>query len=209
MTTTPPGSSFGIQRVAANEETTVLTPVSDGTTALDRIPVSRQRLWIAVTAVLTILLFVAIWLMMQTRSSALKWEQQVEDVKAQNYDLGQRLAGEQSQVVDLQGQNDQISGQLKTTQQKILDLADEKAQQGDNVEFYAREIDNLTTALATAGAVSNSLDRCIAGKTQLIGYMKEADQYDPIEIADFEASLKIKCDNAVAANVELQRVLAP
>lgn len=202
-----------MQRVAANEETTVLTPVSDGTTALDRIPVSRQKLWIAITAIGVILLAVAITLMLQTRSSALKWQQQVADVKAQNYDLGQRLAAEQAQVVTLQRENDQVASQLKTVQQKVLDLADEKAQQGDNVEFYARQIDELTTALSTAMGVANALDRCIEGETQLVGYLKDAASttptYDPIEIADFEASLKIKCDNAVAANVELQRVLAP
>ena len=209
MTTTPPHGPSKVQRVAANEETTVLTPVSDGTAALDRIPVSRQRLWIVITSLLAVFLIVTIGLLVKTRNSALQWERQVEDVKAQNYDLGVRLADEQTQVVTLQGQNDQVSSQLKTVQQKGLDLADEKAQQGDNVEFYAREIDNLTTALSTAKSVANALDRCIEGKTQLIGYMNEADKYDPIEIVDFEASLKIKCDNAIAANVELQRVLAP
>ena len=209
MTTTPPHGPSKVQRVAANEETTVLTPVSDGTAALDRIPVSRQRLWIVITSMLAVFLIVTIGLLVKTRNSALQWERQVEDVKAQNYDLGVRLADEQTQVVNLQGQNDQVSSQLKTVQQKVLDLADEKAQQGDNVEFYAREIDNLTTALSTAKSVANALDRCIEGKTQLIGYMNEADKYDPIEIVDFEASLKIKCDNAIAANVELQRVLAP
>lgn len=209
MTTTPPHGPPKVQRVAANEETTVLTPVSDGTAALDRIPVSRQRLWIVITSMLAVFLIVTIGLLVKTRNSALQWERQVEDVKAQNYDLGVRLADEQTQVVNLQGQNDQVSSQLKTVQQKVLDLADEKAQQGDNVEFYAREIDNLTTALSTAKSVANALDRCIEGKTQLIGYMNEADKYDPIEIVDFEASLKIKCDNAIAANVELQRVLAP
>ncbi len=209
MTSTPPHSPFRVQRVAANEETTVLTPVSDGTTALDRIPVSRQRLWIAITALLTLFLVVVLGLLVKTRNAALEWQQQVEDVTTQNYDLGVRLADEKTQVVNLQGENDQITGQLKTVQQKVLDLADEKAQQGDNVEFYAREIENLTTALSTAKSVANALDRCIEGKTQLIGYMKDSANYDPIEITEFETSLDIKCDNAVAANVELQRILGP
>jgi len=213
MTSTPPHGPFKVQRVAANEETTVLTPVTDGTTALDRIPVSRQRLWIAVTAVGVILLAVAIGLIVNLRNVSLKWEQQVIDVKAQNYDLGQRLASEEAQVVTLQGENTQVASQLKTVQQKVLDLADEKAQQGDNVEFYARQIDQLTTTLSTAKGVANALDRCIEGKTQLVGYLKDAASptptYNPTEIADFEASLKIKCDNAVAANVQLQQILTP
>lgn len=209
MTSTPPSGPFKVQRVAANEETTVLTPVSDGTTALDRIPVSRQRMWIAITAVGVILLTIAVVLLIQTRNASLRWEQQVEDVKVQNYDLGIRLANEQNQVVSLQGEYDQVTSQLKTVQQKVLDLADEKAQQGDNVEFYARQIDELTTALSTAKSVGNALDRCIEGKTQLIGYLNDAANYDPIEIADFEKSLAVKCDNAVAANVELQQILTP
>jgi hypothetical protein len=61
--------------------------------------------------------------------------------------------------------------------------------------------------------VANALDRCIEGKTQLIGYLKDAASatptYKPAEIASFEASLKIKCDNAVAANVQLQQILTP
>src|SRR5664279_2255217 len=118
MTTTPPSGPFKVQRVAANEETTVLTPVTDGTGALDRIPVSRQKLWIAVTAAGVILLGVAIGFIVQLRSVSLKWEQQVTEVKAQNYDLGQRLAKEQSQVVKLQNENEQLASQLKENQQK-------------------------------------------------------------------------------------------
>ncbi len=212
MTTTPPDGPFEVQRVDANEETTVLAPMTDDAIARDRTPVSRQKFWIAVSAVsavAAILLSIAIGLMLQTRSASVKWKQQVEDVKTQNYDLGKRLGDEQTQVVNLQGENDQIASQLKTAQQKVLDLADEKAQQGDNVEFYARQIDELTTALSTAKGVSNALDRCIEGNTQLIGYLHDPTNYDPVEIADFEASLKIKCDNAVAANVELQQILAP
>lgn len=206
MTNTPSGP-FRVQRVAANEETTILTPVSDGTTALDRIPVSRQRLWIIVTSIGAILLIIAVILTIQSRNVAHQWSTQVDDVTAQNYDLGQRLAAAQTQVVNLQADNDEITSQLKTAQQKVLDLADEKAQQGDNVEFYARQIDDLTVAFSTAKGVANSLDRCIEGKTQLIGYLKDSAKYDPADIAEYEASLKIKCDNAVAANVELQQVL--
>jgi len=208
MSSTPPDGPAKIQRVAANEETTVLTPVPDGTAAIDRIPVSRQKLWIAVTAIGATLLIVAIVLAVHLRDVSLEWEDQVSEVTAQNYDLGTRLADEQTQVVDLTSANEQITSQLKTAQQKILELADEKAQQGDNVEFYARQIDDLTTELSTAASVANALDRCIEGKTQLVGYLKDPANYDPVEVSDFETSLAIKCDNAVAANVELQRVLA-
>jgi hypothetical protein len=209
MSNTTPSGPFKVQRVAANEETTVLTPVSDGTAAIDRIPVARHKLGIAVTVVLTLLLIASVWISVHLRNVSLDWEAQVEEIKAQNYDLGARLSEEQTQVVELQSANDQLTSQLKTAQQKVLELADEKAQQGDDVEFYARQIDDLTVALSTAAGVANALDRCIEGKTQLVGYLKEAEKYDPVELEAFEASLKIKCDNAVAANVELQQLLAP
>lgn len=220
MNSTPPSGSAKIERVAANEETTVLTPVTDGDAAIDRTPVpdgapaiaripgSRQKMWIIIAAVSVALLIVAIIVVVHLRNVSLEWEAQVNAVKVQNYDLGTSLAGEQTQVVDLESANEQITSQLQTAQQKILELADEKAQQGDNVEFYARQIDDLTTELASAASVANSLDRCIDGKTQLVGYLKEPANYDAVEVADFETSLKIKCDNAVAANVDLQRILA-
>lgn len=213
MSNSPPSGPFKIQRVAANEETTVLTPVSDGTAAIDRIPVARHKLGIAVTILLTLLLIAAVWISLHLRNVSLDWETQVEEVKAQNYELGGRLADEQAQVVDLQSANDQLTSQLKTAQQKVLELADEKAQQGDDVEFYARQIDDLTVALSTAAGVANALDRCIEGQTQLVGYLKDlasdAPVYDPIEVAAYETSLNAKCDNAVAANDELQQLLAP
>lgn len=208
MTSTPPSGPSRIKRVAANEETTVLTPVPDGTDALDRIPVSRQRLGIAIIAVLTALLITAVYFAIDFRNVSLDWQAQVEEVKGQNYDLGERLAEEQTQVVELQAANDQVTSQLKTAQARVLELADEKAQQGDNVEFYARQIDDLTTALTTAAGVANALDRCIEGQIQLVDYLKNAANYDPLEIAEYEASLKTKCDNAVAANVELQQLIA-
>jgi|GEM_PF-973239 len=244
MSNTPPEDSAKIERVSANEETTVLEPIidaepivdaetivdgvsiSDGEPLVKRVspiegesvvdtdeevalrPASRRWIWIAATSILAALLIGVIVLAVQLRDRSLEWEAQVSAVTAQNYDLGTSLSAEQTQVVDLQSANDQITSQLQTAQEKILALADEKAQQGDNVEFYARQIDDLTTQLTNAANVANALDRCIDGEEQLVGYLKAPENYDPIEVSEFEASLKVKCDNAVASNVELQRILA-
>ena len=208
MTTTPSRDNGKISRNAANEETTVLTPISEGTTALDRIPVRRQRLWIIVTSLLGVLLITAGIMIYRLVDVSNKWEAQVEDVKAQNYDLGQRLADEQAQVVELQGQVDTVSEQLRTVQQRILELADDVAQRDDNAEFYTRQITDLTNVLTTASAVANSLNKCVDYEQQLIGYLKTPENYDPVEVATFETGVKSVCDAATAANVDLQTVLA-
>ncbi len=208
MTSTPPRDTGKASRNAANEETTVLTPVSDGTGALDRIPVRRQRLWIAVTSLLVILLMVAGYIIYHLVDVSNQWETQVEDIKAQNYDLGQRLADEQTQVIELQGQVDTVSEQLRTVQQRILELADDVAQRDDNAEFYARQINDLTNVLTSASAVANSLNKCVEYKEQLIGYLKEPDNYDPEEVTAFETGVDKVCTAATSANVDLQTVLA-
>ncbi|PKQ14848.1 MAG: hypothetical protein CVT68_09745 [Actinobacteria bacterium HGW-Actinobacteria-8] len=208
MTTNPSRDSGKISRNAANEETTVLTPVSDGTTALDRMPVKRQRLWIIVTSLLGVLLITAGIIIYRLVDVSNQWEAQVEDVKAQNYDLGQRLADEQAQVIQLQAQVDLVTEQLRTAQQRVLELADDVAQRDDNAEFYARQITDLTDVLTTASAVANSLNKCVDYQQQLVGILKEPDNYLPDQVATFEAGVTKVCDAATAANVDLQTVLA-
>lgn len=208
MTSSPPRDTGRSSRNAANEETTVLTPVSDGTAALDRIPVKRQRLWIIITSLLVALLIAAAVIIYRLVDVSNKWEAQVEEVKAQNYDLGERLAEEQSQVISLQSQVDTVNEQLRTAQQRVLELADDVAQRDDNAEFYARQITDLTNVLATASAVANSLNKCVDYEQQLIGYLKEPENYDPAEVATFEKGVNQVCDAATAANVDLQTALA-
>ena len=58
--TTPPASSGSVPRVADNEVTTVLTPISSGTSPIDRIPLSQKRRWIVLTSALGVLLLTAL-----------------------------------------------------------------------------------------------------------------------------------------------------
>src|SRR5690606_35290966 len=143
MTTTPPGGSRPPARVAANEETTVLTPVSDRTDALDRIPVTQRRMWIIITAVLGVLVLASWYFVYDLWKVSRAWEQQVDDVIAQNYDLGERLATEQEHVVALQKDYDTTSEQLKVAQERVIALSAEAAQRDDNAEFYTHQINDL------------------------------------------------------------------
>ncbi len=207
MTSTPPSGSGRIKRVAANEETTVLTPVAEGTDALDRILVSHRTRWIIVTSLLVLLLAGAAYFIYYLWNVSDEWAAQVDDVTAQNYDLGSRLATEQEQVVSLQADLDETTQQLRAVQQRVLDLSADIAARDDNAEFYARQINDLSAVLSTASSVTNALNQCIENKTQLAVYLENAEDYDPAELAQFESGVKTQCDAAVAASTQLQRAI--
>ncbi len=200
-----PGASA--YRVAANEETTVLTPVSTGTSPIDRIPLSHKRRWIVVTSVLGVLLAVMIGFTIYLWDVSRAWEAQVEEITAVSEDLGSRLATEQSEVVRQQEQIDVLSDQLSTAQQRITELADLAAQTGDDVQYYVQEINRQRELATTGAAVAAALERCIEGHEQLVIYLRDEDNYDPAELAAYEASLNTLCSNATAANATFQQAV--
>lgn len=200
----PGASSY---RLAANEETTVLTPVSTGTSPIDRIPLSHKRRWIVLTSVLGVLLVVMTAFTIYLWDVSKAWEKQVGDITAVSEDLGSRLAAEQSEVVRQQEQLDVLSEQLSTAQQRITELADLNAQTGDDVQFYVQEINRQRELATTGAAVAAALNRCVEGHKQLVIYIRDADNYDPDELAAYEASLNTLCTNAQAANTTFQQTL--
>lgn len=208
MTSPPSPDTGNPSRASANEETTVLAPMEDDAAPSGRAPMKHQRLWIIVTSLLAVLLIAAGIITYRLTDVSNQWEAQVEDVTAQNYELGQRLADEQAKVVAFQAQVDLVSEQLTTAQQRVLELADDVAQRDDNAEFYARQINDLTGVLTTAATVANSLNKCVDYQRQLLGYLATPADYDPVEVATFEAGVVKICDAATAANVDLQTALA-
>lgn len=208
MSSFQPPTTGRIQRVAANEETTILTPVTDGSGALDRLPVSVRKRWIVVSAVLAGLLLASIAFTVYLWDVTSKWQAQVEDVKSQNFELGNELAAQQATSEDLQAQLDLVSGQLDSAQQRVLELADEAAQRGDSTEYYATALADLGDLLAASTAVSSTLVRCVEAQDDLVGYLKNSADYTPAQLTSFESQVNDVCDNAVAAQVELQELLA-
>ena len=207
MTATPPSGSRPLTRVAANEETTVLTPVSDRTDALDRIPVTQRRLWIVVTSFLTALLIASWYFVYHLWTVSEDWEKQVDDVIAQNYDLGQRFAAEQEHVVALQKDYDTASEQLKVAQERVIALSAEAAQRDDNAEFYTLQINDLRAIIDTASSVSTALNQCIDYKNQLMERLRHAEDYDPAELTAFEQDVNRQCKAATDASVLLQQAI--
>lgn len=195
-------------RNQANEETTLLTPITEGTSAIDRIPIGRQRFWTLLTAVLAVALLAATGLAVYMTVIANQWSDQVEEIKAQNFELGSKIAEEQGRTVELQGDLETVNEQLVTAQKRVLEQADELAQRDDNVEFYTRQINDLTSTVSTAAGVANALNRCVDAKTEYIGYLKDAQNYSPEDLAGFETSVDTLCSNAVDANLGLQDLLS-
>lgn len=208
MTTTPPFGNDRVPRNPANEETAVLTPVRDGTDALDRIPVSRQRLWIVITAVLAALLLGAGYVIYYLWDVQGQWETQANDAIEQNYDLGDRINEAQSQIVSMQAEIDLLNEQLDTAQGRVLDLADAVAQRDDDATFYDQEIANLNQVVITYSSVTGALARCIEVQNQLVEYVRDEDAWDPESLATFEGQVDSICSSALSASRDLQAVLA-
>ena len=206
--TTPPWGTGQVQRVAANEETSVLTPITDGTSAIDRIPLTHRTRWIVLTSVLAALLLGMTIFAGYLWNVSNAWSVQVVEIDAANTDLGERLGAEQSEVVRQQAQIDLLSTQLATAQSRITELADINARTGDDVQYYVQEINARSELAATAAAVANALNRCVEGHQQLVIYLRDEENYDPAELAEYETGLNTLCTNAVSANVQLQDALS-
>ncbi|MBN2176231.1 MAG: hypothetical protein JW722_01065 [Demequinaceae bacterium] len=195
------------RRTIANEETTVLTPVTAATNILDRIPLSERKRWRLLaggSALLAVLLLgFSIYLLFindqwQTRSSALTSEA---------YDLGSRLADANAQIVEKQATLDLVSEQLNTAQARILELVDEKAQAGDDISYAQQQLSLYQELSALGGSVSLALNHCVNEHEKLVGYLKNPEAWDPGDLAAYEASVNTLCNAAQSANATLQKAL--
>lgn len=185
----------------------MLTPVSERTDALDRISVTQRRLWIIVTSVLTAFLLASWYFTYHLWTVSKDWEKQVDEVIAQNYDLGQRFASEQEHLVALQKDYDTTSEQLKVAQERVIALSAEAAQRDDNAEFYTAQINDLRAIIDTASSVSTALNQCIDYKNQLMERLRHAEDYDPAELTAFEQDVNRQCKAATDASVLLQQAI--
>lgn len=165
--------------------------------------------WIITSVALAVLLIVSALFSSHLWGVSRAWEQQADELDAANYDLGSRVAAERAEVTRLTDEIDLLSQQLATAQQRITELADINAQADDNVQYYVQNITRLTDSLALATTVAASLNRCVEGHEQLLHYVRNADNYNPADVAQFETSLTTLCDNAVAANLTLQKEQQP
>jgi len=192
----------------ANEQTTVLTPVPERTAALNRIPLNERRRWQVVAAGLALVALILGALTIYLWVASDRWSARADTLESQAYDLGERLATEQAYVVDQTEQIDILTQQLATAQQRITELADETAQAGDDVAFAQQEIAYLRELVSLGGSVSLALNRCVNEQKTLVGYLQNAEDYSPSDIAQFKSSVDALCAAAQNANSTLQKELA-
>jgi chromosome segregation ATPase len=135
------------------------------------------------------------------RNSA-EWEEKAHEYAEEVATLRMQLDGANS---ELQAARDQLS----TATARITDLANEKAQLGDENVASQQYLDYQTQVSAAAATVASALGQCVSGQEQLVGYLKDADQYEADDLRRYERQVNTLCANADQANEALQRELRP
>ncbi|MFW2513493.1 hypothetical protein ACNI3K_06915 [Demequina sp. SO4-13] len=170
--------------------------------------VRGRRGWIAATVVFALLFGGAAALDWYLWNTTEEWEARAGMLTEANYDLGERLSSEQQTTMQLSSEIDLLTQQLATSNQKVTDLSSEKANAVDESAFYLQQIDALEGNVSSATGVANALHRCVDGQQELVTYLRDAESYEPEELADFSESVRALCDEAEAANDRLQDALS-
>ncbi|WP_062134550.1 hypothetical protein [Demequina aestuarii] len=166
-----------------------------------------RRGWIAATIVFMLLFGGAAALDWYLWNTSDEWEERAGVLTDVNYDLGARLSSEQQTTLQLTSEIDLLTQQLATSNQKVTDLSSEKASAVDESAVYQQEIDALETSVSSAAGVANALHRCVDGQQELVTYLRDAENYDPEELAAFSDSVRELCAEAEGANDRLQEAL--
>lgn len=117
------------------------------------------------------------------------------------------LATARSDLAASQATLKTTSAQLATAQARITALANEKAQLGDTNAAQRQLADYQSRVSQAAGQVATALSACVTGQRRLIGYLKQADQYDAAQLTQFGQDVQTVCDQATDANTALQTEL--
>lgn len=136
------------------------------------------------------------------------WEDRAEEYRRAAEGLGGSLAATQAELEGARAELEGVRAQLATANERIVELADEKAQLGDDREVQRQLVDYQQRVSEAAGTVALALDQCVQGQDQLIGYLQNAAQYDPVELERFGQDVQTLCQQATDANAALQRELA-
>ncbi|TRW44890.1 hypothetical protein [Georgenia yuyongxinii] len=187
----------------SDETRTTVLPVPDGapTAAAAR----RPRRWVAVVLAVLLVLTLAAGAYLAVLARA--WSVRAGELDAVATDLGTRLAQSQADLDQRTSELGTAQSQLQASRDRIVELADEKAQTGDERETQRQLAEYQERVSAAAGSVASALQECVRGQEQLIGYLKDAELFDASALESFEAEVATFCDQAEAANADLQREL--
>ncbi|WP_084075942.1 hypothetical protein [Demequina sp. NBRC 110052] len=175
--------------------------------ALRRMP--RERTWwIVAVTVLAIATTVMAVLVYQMVGITEEWEQRSNEIDAANYELGQEIADANTTITQQTDRITLLTQQLDTAKTRISELADQTANFDDDRAYMAQQIDLLSGYVGSASSVANALGRCVDGQKQLVEYVKNAEDYEPQELLDYENSVNELCKAAQDSNAALQAQLS-
>ncbi|GAA4628902.1 hypothetical protein [Cellulomonas oligotrophica] len=135
------------------------------------------------------------------------WGEAAADWERLAREHGEELAQSRADLDATSAELAGVQAQLANAQSRITSLADEKAQLGDTSAATQQLADYQARVSQAAGQVATALASCIEGQEQLIGYLREQEQYDAQELAGFEADVDEVCGAATEANDSLQAEL--
>jgi chromosome segregation ATPase len=163
----------------------------------------RGSRWLAVLLVVTIAVGAYLWVTtVRWQSTSAEWEEKAHQYAEEVATLRMQLDGANT---ELQAARDQLS----TATARITDLANEKAQLGDENVASQQYLDYQTQVSAAAATVASALGQCVSGQEQLVGYLKDANQYEASDLDRYERQVGALCEDAEQANQALQRELRP
>jgi len=163
----------------------------------------RGSRWLAILLVATIAVGAYLWVTtLRWQSTSAQWEEKAHEYADEVASLRMQLDGASS---ELEAARDQLS----TATARITDLANEKAQLGDENVASQQILDYQTQVSTAAAAVASALGQCVSGQEQLVGYLKDAHQYQAADLRRYERQVNALCDDAEQANQALQRELQP
>lgn len=157
--------------------------------------------WLAGGLALSVALVAYLWITTtQWQRTAGEWEGEAQRYANRVAELDQQLDGANTELAAARDQLAAATG-------RISELANEKAQLGDQ-NIASQQYLDYQMRVSDAGAeVATALGRCVDGQEELIGYLKNADAYDPSDLKRFQGQVNDLCRKAGDANRSLQKEL--
>jgi chromosome segregation ATPase len=162
--------------------------------------------------VLSVLLVLALgaggWLTWHLLRVNAAWQEHTEEWQALAEQHGAELGQTRAELEATRTELAAVQDQLATAQERITQLADEKAQLGDESAAQQQLADYQARVSRAAGDVATALAICIDGQEELIGYLEEAEKWDPASLALRRSQVEQYCSDATKANAQLQAELS-
>ncbi|MDR7381354.1 hypothetical protein [Promicromonospora iranensis] len=163
----------------------------------------RGSRWLAVLLVATIAVGAYLWV------TTVRWQRSSAEWEGKAHEYAEEVASLRMQLDGVNNELQAARDQLSTATARITDLANEKAQLGDENVASQQYLDYQTQVSAAAATVASALGQCVSGQEQLVGYLKDADQYEAADLSRYERQVGALCEDAEQANEALQQELRP